>query len=156
MIAAVTATRVWTLTINAPARMYSINATDHWRKTSAAKKTWREAVYTYAVQAKLPKRLDRVRIDILLHFTDSRPRDTANFHPTVGKPCVDALGAGRVVRQKNGVMRTEVGYELIADDTPKHLDGPHLLIGAPVSKKDHPYGLAVITITELEAGFDHA
>jgi Holliday junction resolvase RusA-like endonuclease len=147
-----TETRTWTLTVHGPAPMYSVNTREHWRKTSAARKEWREATYLLAKQAKLPKLLGRVRIDITLHFTDSRPRDTANFHPTVGKPCTDALAGGRIVRQKNGVMRTEVGYELIADDTPRHLDGPHLQIGGPVSKKDHPYGLAVITITDLSEG----
>jgi hypothetical protein len=145
---AVTDTRVWTLRFAAPARMYSVNTTEHWRRTAAAKKVWREATYTYAQQAKLPKLLARVRIDITLHFTTRAQRDTANFHPLVGKPIVDALGAGRIVKYK-GTERVEVGYELIADDTPKHLDGPHLLIGAPVPAKDHPFGLVVVTITDL-------
>jgi hypothetical protein len=147
-VIAVTETRTWELVLPAPARMFSVNTTEHWRRTAAAKKTWRETTYTYAIQARLPKRLDRVRIDITLHFTTRAQRDTANFHPYVGKPIVDALGAGRVVRHK-GTERVEVGYELIADDTPKHLDGPHLLIGEPVSRKDHPLGLAVVTITDL-------
>lgn len=150
---AMTETRTWALTIPAPARMYSVNTTDHWRETSAAKKAWREASYTYAIQAKLPKLLDRVRIDITLHFVTKAQRDTANFHPYVGKPIVDGLGATRQVKAKGGI-RVEPGYQLIADDTPAHLDGPHLLIGAPVSKKEHPFGLAVVTITELEARVD--
>lgn len=145
----VTQKRAWTLTIPAPARMYSVNTTEHWRRTSAAVKEWREASYLYATKARLPKRLAYVRIDITLHFTDKAQRDTANYHRYVGKPLVDGLGVGRIVKQKNGVLRPEVGYELIANDTPKHLDGPHLLIGEPVSRKVHPLGLAVLTVTDL-------
>ncbi len=147
---AMTSTRVWELVIPAPARMFSVNSTEHWRVTSAAKKAWREATFVLAQQAKLPKHLPRVRIDIALHFTTRAQRDAANYHPTVGKPCVDALATGRQVKQKNGVVRTEVGYEVIVNDTPEFLDGPHLTIGGPVSKKVHPFGLAVITITELD------
>lgn len=145
---AVTTIRTWTLTINAPARMYSVNTAEHWHKTGAAKKAWRESAFVHARQAKLPKALDRVRIDITLHFTTNAQRDTANYHPMVGKPLVDGISTGRLVKTKSGV-RSEPGYGLIPDDTPRHLDGPHLLIGEPVSKRQHPYGLAVITITDL-------
>jgi hypothetical protein len=150
-VTTMTEARTWTLTINAPARMYSVNSTVHWRRIFEARKLWRETTFVLAQKAKLPKHLARVRIDIALHFTDSRQRDTANFHPTVGKPIADALAKGRVVNAKGG-PRVEVGYELIDNDTPEFLDGPHLLIGAPVSKKDHPLGLAVITITDLGGG----
>lgn len=146
-----TITRSWTLSINAPAPMYSVNSTEHWRRIFAARKAWRETTFLLAQQAKLPKGLGRVRIDIALHFVDRRQRDTANFHPTVGKPIADALSKGRVVKAKTGT-RVEVGYELIANDTPEFLDGPHLTIGAPVSKKDHPLGLVVVTITDLGGG----
>jgi hypothetical protein len=146
---AVIATRTWTLTIPAPARMFSINTSEHWRVTGAAKKAWREAAFLYARQAKLPTGLARIRIDIVLHFTNnSRGRDTANYHPHVGKPLTDGLAAGRTVKAKTGV-RIEPGYGLVADDTPAHLDGPHLLIGEPVSRKQHPFGLAILTITDL-------
>lgn len=143
-----TDTRTWTLTISAPTRMYSVNANVHWRRLAEARKAWRETTFVLAQQARLPKRLDKVRIDITLHFTDRRPRDTANFHPTVGKPITDAFGAQRVVNGKSGV-RVEVGYGLIPDDTPRHLDGPHLLIGEPASRTTYPLGLAVVTVTDL-------
>lgn len=145
---AVTEARTWTLGIRGPAQMYSTNTREHWRTTGTAKKAWREAAFIHAKKAKLPCGLDRVRIDIVLHFVDRKPRDAANFHPTVGKPLVDGLGAERFVTTKNGV-RHEVGYRLIPDDTPQHLDGPHLTIGEPVSPKAHPFGLAVVTITDL-------
>lgn len=145
---AMTMTRSWTLLIPAPAKMFSANARDHWRVTSGAKKLWREAAFLYATQAKLPTRVGRVRIDIVLHFTINRARDDANFHPYVGKPIVDGLGRSRTVKAKNGV-RVEPGYELIADDTPEFLDGPHITVGAKVPKADFPYGLAAVTITHL-------
>jgi hypothetical protein len=151
-----TTTRVWTLHIVAPAKMYSINSTVHWRRIYEARKTWREATFTLARQERLPKGLARVRIDIVLHFVDARPRDAANFHPTVGKPIVDALGKGRIVREKGKAPRVEVGYELIPNDTPEFLDGPFITIGPPVDKRGFPLGLAVVTITDLSEGATRA
>lgn len=145
---AMTDTRTWRITLPAPARMFSVNTTEHWRRTAEAKKLWREASFVLAQQAKLPKLLARVRIDVRLHFVDCAQRDTANFHPYVGKPIVDGLGASRTVTTKKGT-RVEPGYQLIADDTPAHLDGPHLEIGEPVSRRDYPFGLVVVTITDL-------
>jgi hypothetical protein len=148
---AMTQTRTWTLTIPAPAVMYSENSRHHWRKTGPAVKAWREAAFLYARQAKLPKGLARVRIDVTLHFTDARQRDRYNLHRYVVKPLVDGLSRPRTVNGKTGV-RVEPGYELIADDTPQFLDGPFITIGAKVDKKAYPLGLAVITITELGGG----
>jgi hypothetical protein len=153
-MAAMTVTRAWTLTINAPAPMYTENTREHWRKTAAAVKEWRAASFTYAHKAKLPTGLNRVRIDVVLHFTDTRDRDTLNLHKYVVKPLVDGLSKSRTVKTKTGV-RVEPGYQLIPDDNPRHLDGPYPLIGAPVSKKDHPYGLAVITITDISEESSH-
>lgn len=145
---AVTDTRVWTLNIPAPAKMYSENTSAHWRVTGPAVKAWRGASFLYATQAKLPKRLARVRIEVMLHFTDARSRDTYNLHKYVVKPIVDGLGKPRTVNGKKGV-RVEPGYELVADDNPRFVDGPFIEIGAKVDKKLHPYGLAVVTITEV-------
>jgi hypothetical protein len=150
-VTAATEARTWVLRFPAPAKMFTENTTEHWRVTSAAVREWRAASFTYAQQAKLPKGLVRVRIDVALHFTDARDRDALNLHKYVVKPIVDGLSKARTVKTKTGV-RVEPGFGLIADDSPRHLDGPYPTIGAPVSKKDYPYGLAVVTITDLSGG----
>jgi hypothetical protein len=143
-----TATRVWQLVIPAPAVMYTENTTKHWRVTGPAVKAWREASFIYAQKAKLPKGLARVRIDVVLHFTDARERDALNLHKYVVKPIVDGLCRPRTVTTKRGV-RVEPGYGLVADDTPRYVDGPYPTIGGRADRKTHPLGLAVVTITDL-------
>ncbi len=144
-----TETRTWTLTIAGPARMYSENGGVHWRLTTKAAKAWRVASYQEATDAGLPKHLERrVRIDVVLHFTDRRERDNYNYHKSVVKPLVDGLSKPRTVKEKKGI-RVEPGYQLLDDDNPRYLDGPFITIGAPVSRKECPHGLAVVTVTEL-------
>ena len=141
-------TRTWELTIPAPAKMLSENSRLHWRVSAPAVKAWREASFLYATQAKLPKHLGRVRLDVVLHFTDARERDSLNFHRYVIKPLTDGLCRPRTVNGKCGI-RVEPGYQLVDDDSPRFLDGPFPTIGAKVDRKVHPLGLAVVTITEL-------
>jgi hypothetical protein len=147
---AAASTRTWALTIPAPAKMLSENSRHHWRVTGPAVKAWREASFLYATQAKLPKHLPKVRVDVVLHFTDARPRDPYNYHKYVVKPLVDGLSRPRTVNGKRGI-RVEPGYQLVDDDNPQYVDGPFITIGEKVAKKEHPYGLAVITITEVPA-----
>jgi hypothetical protein len=139
-VTAVTDTRKWTLEIKAPAKMYSANTRVYWRRTYEARKAWRDAAFLYATQAKLPKGLARVRIDVVLHFTVNRDRDNENWSPHVGKPITDGLAKPH---------RSSPGYLLIADDTPEYLDGPFCTVGPKVEGKRFPLGLAVVTITEV-------
>ncbi len=147
-MAAMTDLRTWQLIIPAPAAMFTENTTKHWRVTGPAVKAWREASFVYATKARLPKGLARVRIDVVLHFADARERDALNLHKYVVKPIVDGLGKPRTVTTKTGV-RVEPGYGLVADDTPRYVDGPYPTIGAKVDKTVHPLGLAVVTVTDL-------
>lgn len=144
----VTEIRTWELTIPAPAKMFSENSRLHWSTSSPAVRAWREASYLYAKQAKLPKGLGRVRIDVELHFITAARRDRYNFHRYVAKPLVDGLASPRTVNSRSGV-RVEPGYGLVPDDNPTFVDGPFITIGAKVDKKAYPLGLAVVTITEL-------
>lgn len=137
---AMTETRVWTLEIPAPAKMLSANTRLHWRRIYEARKAWREAAFLYATQAKLPKGLSKVRIDVVVHFTVNRNRDNENYSPNVGKPIADGLA-----KPHNGAP----GYLLVADDNPQFLDGPFVTVGPKVSGKTYPLGLAVVTITEV-------
>lgn len=145
---AVTETRVWVLEIPAPAPMVTSNRREHWRAISRRRKTWREAAFVRAAAAKLPKGLSRVRIDVELRFTTNRRRDAPNYYPEVIKPCVDALSPARQVKSANGV-RVEAGWGLIPDDTAEFLDLLAPRIGPTVAKAEYPYGLVVLTITDL-------
>ncbi|HEX6681525.1 MAG TPA: hypothetical protein VF062_01935 [Candidatus Limnocylindrales bacterium] len=150
--------RVWTLEIPSPHKMLSANGNKPWQETSAAKREWRAAAHIWAQKARLPRGLDRVRVDIELHFTARRARrDAPNYHPYVCKPIVDALAASRRVRdsrQPSG-WRIEPGYGLIPDDTEAHLDGPHPTIAdEPADRRKYPLGLAIVTITDLSGGID--
>lgn len=145
---AMTATRTWVLTIPAPAPMFTENTTKSRWVTGPAVKAWREASFVYATQAKLPKGLARVRLDVVLHCVDNRVRDALNLHKYVVKPLVDGLGRARTVNTKKGV-RVEPGYGLVADDSPRFVEGPFPTIGEKVDKTVHPLGLAVITISDL-------
>jgi hypothetical protein len=143
--------RWWVLTFPAPAPITSVNRRDHhWAVGAEQRRLWREAVYTYVRQARLPTGLTKVRIDIQLCFPTGARRDEANYHPTVAKPIVDALGPGRAYRSRAARTGTvsEVGYGLIPDDTPAHLDGPYITFGPPIGR-NKGYGRVTITITEL-------
>jgi hypothetical protein len=141
-MAAMTDTRVWTLSIPAPAKMYSANTRVYWRRTYEARKEWRDAAFLYATKARLPKGLAKVRIDVVVHFTVDRNRDNENYSPHVGKPIADGLAKPHAKAP---------GYELIPDDTSEFLEsgGPIIVVGEKVDKKTYPLGLAVVTITEV-------
>lgn len=145
---AMTETRVWTLAIPAPTPMQTSNRREHWTKVSKRRKQWREAAYWRAAAMRLPTGLTKVRIDVELRFTTRRRRDAPNYYSDVIKPIVDALGPQRKAKTKTGV-RVEPGWGLIPDDTAEFLDLTAPRIGDPVPKGLHPYGLVVLTITDL-------
>jgi hypothetical protein len=138
----------WRITFPAPERMLSINGNPYWRRTSAIRKAFRDAMYLYAKAAKLPAGLARVRIDFVLRFPSAGRRDAANYHGVVVKPCVDALGPP-IDTVRRGKPLKAVGYGLIADDTAQYLDGPYVGLGEPVRDRAMPFGQVVVTITDL-------
>lgn len=118
--------RSWTLHIPAPAPFLTPNKRGIWQVKARHTKTWRDLTWALARKAHLPTGLPRVRIDAVLHFHGDRDRDDANLVDIV-KPCVDALGPPFV---RVGKKRAAApGHGLIVDDTPKHLDGPHVEVG---------------------------
>lgn len=149
--------REWTLTVPAPYKMLSANGNKPWRETARAKREWRNAVYQHAIAARVPVGLRHIRVDVLLRFTTVRHRDAPNYYPFVAKPCVDALAGSRRVRDERlpGGWRVESGRGVVPNDTTEFVDGPHIDIGEPVPYRQHPYGLALITITDL-SGDGHA
>jgi hypothetical protein len=125
---------VWRLLVPAPCQWISANDGLHWGARDRLATRWRETTHLLLVGLhgphRPPKGLARVRVDVELHFRDRRPRDAANYHPTV-KPVVDALGPP-FVRPPSRLRHrgaSAPGYGLIPDDTPAHLDGPHVTIG---------------------------
>lgn len=138
----------WTLTIPAPTPMQTSNRREHWRATARRRKQWREAAYLRAASMKLPHGLLKVRVDVELRFTTRRRRDAPNYYSDVIKPCIDAIGPQRRVRTQNG-ERIELGWGLIPDDTAEFLDLTAPRIGEPVPARLHPYGLVLLTITDL-------
>jgi hypothetical protein len=133
----------WTLTIPAVTPWLDANRRSgmHHMARHKAVKEWRQAAYWAAVQARLPKGLQRVRIVATLHFPTNRHRDHENYYDAI-KPVIDGLAAPR----KPG----QVGYGLIPDDTPEHLAPVvlNLVVGKPAGATRH--GLLVLEITEQE------
>jgi hypothetical protein len=146
--------RTWTLSFPAPSKMHTTNTAKHWAVSSTAKSDFRGAMYYRAVQAKLPRGLTRVRVQIELRFPEWADRESTNYHPLVGKPCVDALAMPRRYQvtkgRRRGTWVVEPGYGLIADDNPKrHLhceDCPHIRISDELGPR--PYGELTVTITD--------
>lgn len=139
----------WTLTFPAPAPMMSVNGNPHWRKTSPARKAFREATFLHAKASKLPTGLARVRVDIVLRFPRNGRIDASNYYANVGKPCVDAIGPP-INTVRGGKPVVAVGLGVIADDTAEFLDGPFLRLGPKVDDpKACPYGQVVMTVTDL-------
>lgn len=142
----------WTLEFDAPAEFLTSNVAlrKHWRETGTIRKAWRERTFVAAQQAKLPTGLARVRIEAVLRFPTNRTRDHSNYEDAL-KPCVDALTPTRTKRTKKGVV-VSVGYGLIPDDNPTHLDGPYIAFGERLPKMPlSPAGRVLLTITDLSA-----
>lgn len=145
--------RSWRLEIPAPVKWVNVNEPMHWAPKAKLVKEWRNAALTYARQSRLPKGLPHVRIDAVLHFTDRRPRDAANYSDTL-KGVVDGLCRDKSHLNKKNKWVQAPGYGLIWDDSTKYLDGPFLRIGDPVSRKVHPLGLLILDITALGQDID--
>lgn len=147
--------RVWSVRIPAPIRMRSINGESSSRARSRDRKTWRETAYGRMQPCQIPKGLERIRIDLVLRFPSHARRDEANYHPTIAKPIVDAIGPGRSY-WRDRVKVTGRGLGIIADDSSGFLhcpDCPHIRFGDPVPADPRwPFGLVEVTITDLTGG----
>jgi hypothetical protein len=146
--------QTWTLAFPAPSKMQTANTAKHWATASTARSDFRAATYYRAVQARLPRGLTRVRVEVELHFPTVADRDNSNYAPLVAKPCLDALGRQRRYQITKGKRRGEwvvdPGYGLIPDDNPKKYlhceDCPHIRISDERGPK--PFGVLIVTITD--------
>lgn len=100
----------FTLEIPKLADWLNANVKRHWAANGKLVKAWRHGAHIYARQAKLPKGLDRVRVDVYVWKSSKRAYDPANLHPTV-KACVDGIVSD---------------YGLLPDDSSEYLAGPFI------------------------------
>ena len=113
------------LVVPAPAKWLSANGSySRWERARHVK-TWRAAALVHARAARLPRGLAKVRVDAVLTFATRRHRDEHNYMPTL-KAIVDGLGPDKSRVTKSGRAISAPGYNLIADDTPAHLEGPYI------------------------------
>jgi hypothetical protein len=156
----------WRLLIAAPAPLWSAN--DAHKKgphaTSANRTQWRLAAYQAAQQARLPKRLQRVRFAFTFHFTDRRRRDALNYADTA-KPLVDGFGPPFVQAPTAGRPAgvAAPGWTLIPDDTPEYLESTSLAVGplwrdvlagiGPSARRRlaSPFGGVTVVVTDLSS-----
>ena len=149
-----TATRTWTVEIPAPAAMKSVNKQEHHQVAARYRRAWRETAWARYAAAKLPQGLSRIRVEVELRFTDGRKRDAPNYHYHVIKPIVDALQPERRVRNPKGGIRVERGWGVVPDDCAEFVELREPRMGPPVAKTRYPFGLVVLTITDLSEGSD--
>lgn len=136
--------RSWTLLIPAPCWL-----TANDRRIPRAKAgdiaAWRLAAFERAKLAKLPRGLDRVRIDCVafIHGQNKVVREADNLAPT-RKAAVDGLGPDR----RTARTPRAVGYGLVPDDSDEHVE----LTAVRIERLPaHPYRLGhlQLTITDL-------
>jgi len=150
---AVIVPRRWQIRIPAPHRIVSYNH-DQGRGANAHRKAWRDTAFARIGDGHVPTGLTRVRIDIEIRFPTAARRDEANYHPTVAKPIVDAIGPERRRRLSDGRTVLMRGRGIIADDSNKFVhctDCPHITFGEPIGRADPrwPFGYVILTITDL-------
>jgi len=81
---------------------------------------WRQAVVAACTQARLPRGVSPVTIDVMINYVGHRPvRDTPNIFPTV-KAIVDGLVPIRVWTRA-GRRHITPGYGFLPDDSDKHV-----------------------------------
>lgn len=141
--------RTWVVIIPAPEPMKSANKRENVHATARSRKAWRETAYGRIAQAKLPRGLARVRVDVELRFPTGRRRDASNFSAAVIKPCVDALTPEQRKRNDDGSLRVERGWGVVADDSAGYVDLREPVIGPQSTDPRCPYGLVVLRVTDL-------
>jgi len=102
-----TAPEVQTLEIPKLADWLNANEKPHWAKQNKRAQAWRHGAHILARHAKLPKDLQRARVDVYVWKASRRRYDPHNLMPTM-KPVIDGL----------------VDYGLLPDDSHEYLEGP--------------------------------
>lgn len=104
-----TAPESFTFEIPKLADWLNLNQKEHWAPRNKRVQAWRHGAHIYARQAKLPKGLSSVRIDVYVWKKTKVRYDPHNLMPTL-KPVIDGL----------------VDYGLLVDDSSEYLAGPFI------------------------------
>lgn len=124
--------QAYTVFVVAPCRFMNANERhSHWSQRSGPTGLWREEAGDAAAYAEVPA-LERARITAVVHRTDRRfDCDSHNRYPTV-KAAVDGL----------------VDAGVLPDDCDRHLVSLTIRAGEQVAKREFPYGVLELIITE--------
>ena len=131
-------------------------------KWNGWKRSFRVAAYQAFQQNIIPQGLNRIHLQVTLHFPDRRHRDPSNFRPTI-KPMIDALQPHReydraynrtVFGRKTGGTEhvIEWGWGVIPGDDPRYLVEPEHLIGEPIGRDPTCPGVVTFHIVPLPGG----
>lgn len=119
----------WTLDV--PDAPYATpNSRLHAAKRGVMGAVWREATGWVALQQKVPKGMDRIRVQLVMLPKDAIRRDEDNLVSGVLKHMIDGL--------------VDVG--IVPDDTPQHVVAEMPRIHAPAQRTTHRW---LLTITRL-------
>ena len=92
--------------VKGPEQYLSANRAMHWARRAQLVKAWRTASHVTtlaAMRAHGVTRVDRVTVEIAVHFPDNRRRDAMNVGGPTGKACIDgAVDAGLLVDDDDG------------------------------------------------------
>lgn len=148
----------WTVIVDMPARAEWLNLNTvhnwNWRRRWQSEVAWRKAAHDALKRKRLPKGLDRVRVDVELRFPDRRVRDASNYEPTL-KKIIDALQPQTVTwttDKKTGGKKPVVhlGVGLIPGDDKRYMDRPEPTIGEPLGRNNPVKGQVILRITPLQ------
>jgi hypothetical protein len=119
----------WTLDV--PDAPYATpNSRQHAAKRGAMGAVWREATAWIALAQKVPKDLQKIRVQLVMLPADARARDEDNLVSGVLKHMIDGL----------------VDAGIVCDDTPDHVVAEMPRIHAPAQRTCHRW---LLTITRL-------
>lgn len=118
-------TEHFTLSIPGTPPFYNTLAHAHWRRNRRVKQDWQQRCQIVLLEAKVPRQLELVTVEALIHHKQYRRRDEGNFRVVLEKALGDAL--------VNGYW--------LPDDTPEHYRFERLRFTSPS---------AVAPLTELD------
>lgn len=96
----------------------SLNDLGSWARLHRQMKNVRDIVYGEALQAKVPKRLDLVAVELVLHLADRRRQDADNL-ALVLKASIDGLRAAGVLADDDHTHVAHVGLRIASASPPR-------------------------------------
>lgn len=100
---------IYVLDFARPDEWINANVREHWTIKAAKVRTWRAAVATHAIDARLPY-MTRVEIVAQPRWASKRRHDSSNIAPTV-KACVDGLVDAGVLPDDSSQIVVSESYQ---------------------------------------------